>query len=106
MGSVLSNHLHLDHKNMQTSTDYQCLHCHRIFVSSTALVLHSKAKHPLKPVLINVRHVKTREDLGFEEEEMSISSEDEKEEENSIDVTSCEEQKLKENQVEQDAKKN
>ena len=67
--SSLSNHLYIEHKNVLTSTDYQCMHCHRMFASSTSLVLHSKAKHPLKPVLINVRHVKTREDLDFDENE-------------------------------------
>ena len=105
--SALSNHIYLEHKDMQSTTDYQCLHCHRLFVSSTSLVLHSKAKHPLKPVLVNVRHVKTRDDLGIGEDEMSVSSEDEKEEEPLADekVLTHEEQNNTD-QMEEDSRKN
>ena len=72
----LSNHLYLEHKHVTSSTDYQCMHCHRMFSSSTCLVLHSKAKHRENPILVNVRHVKTRLDLMFNEEEVLLSSDE------------------------------
>jgi hypothetical protein len=72
--SSLSNHLYLEHKNVTSSTDYQCVQCHRMFSSSTSLILHSKSKHQTKSVLINVRHVRTRADLNFDEEEEALSS--------------------------------
>ena len=68
--SSLSNHLYLEHKDMTSSTDYQCMHCHKTFQTSAGLVLHSKAKHTTKSVFINVRHVRTREDLQMDESEL------------------------------------
>ena len=75
--SSLSNHLYLEHKNMRSSTDYQCMHCHKTFQSSAGLLLHSKAKHSAKAVFVNVRHVRTREDLEMDENELMSYLDDE-----------------------------
>ena len=98
----LSNHLYVEHKHVSSSTDYQCMNCHRMFASSTSLILHSKARHSMKPVMVNVRHVKTREDLKFDEDKEMLSSDED--DTNPVDdpllsATNITEGKLHEDQV-------
>ena len=92
--SELSKHLYMEHHRTgpSFSVDYQCMHCHRIFLSHAKLVLHCKCRHPNKPVMANVRKV---DSILPEISDESLSDEEESIEEVRPEVEKAEEEMTK-----------